>query len=319
MASRITIGLPVYNGENYLRESLDSVLSQTYQDFELLISDNCSTDRTAEICRACAARDSRIRYHRNSEHVGAAENFNRVFRMAATEYFKWHAHDDVMASDFLERCVEALDRHPEVVLAHPLTRVINGSGALVANRYVDTRWFYARQPHQRFGSRTSRRRIPLPLLGERDPDVMPIWGVIRSQALARTALLGPYSGGDDVLLAQLAILGPFFRVEEYLYCQRQHPGQSSRAFYGRRLHAVWFDPRNEGRILLPDCRMFAEFIRSVGRFPLSPVQRALCYARMVPYFFWNWPRMARDVLVALGSWVPSAGRDPRRAHVERHA
>jgi glycosyltransferase involved in cell wall biosynthesis len=300
---RLSIGVPVCNGENFLAEALDSILAQTFPDFELIVSDNASTDGTAEISRAYAARDPRVRYHRQERRVGAAENHNRVFRLAGAPYFKWHAHDDVLAPEFLARCVEILDRYPEVILAHTLTRVIDERGAVIGICPAETRGYDAPQPQRRFGSRVSRVRIPLPLAGHRYPDVLPIWGVIRSEVLARTPLFGFFSGADDVLLAQLALLGPFYRAPEYLFFLREHAGKSSRVYRGRRRHAVWFDPGNDGRIVLPDCRMFAEFVRSVRSAPLSAAQQAGCYARMVPYFLWNWPRMARDVAVAVGLWL----------------
>ena len=114
---RVTIGLPVYNGQNYLVETLESLLAQTYTDFELVISDNASTDRTEAICRQYAAGDARIRYYRNDENIGASANYNRAFELGRGEYFKWAAHDDLLAPTYLERCVEVLDANPDVVLA----------------------------------------------------------------------------------------------------------------------------------------------------------------------------------------------------------
>src|SRR5579871_3942080 len=114
---RVSIGLPVHNGERYLREAIDSLLAQTYRDFELIISDNGSTDGTEAICRAYAAADPRIRYYREEQNRGCAWNWNRVFALARGEIFKWAAHDDVCAPRLVERCLEALDRCPEAVLS----------------------------------------------------------------------------------------------------------------------------------------------------------------------------------------------------------
>jgi glycosyltransferase involved in cell wall biosynthesis len=88
---RVSIGLPVFNGEKYLAEALDSILSQTYRDFKLIISDNASTDRTEQICREYAAKDRRIRYYRNEKNIGAPKNFNRVFELSSGKYFRWDA------------------------------------------------------------------------------------------------------------------------------------------------------------------------------------------------------------------------------------
>jgi glycosyltransferase involved in cell wall biosynthesis len=127
---RLSIGLPVYNGERYLRFTLDSLVNQTFRDFELIISDNASTDGTKAICQEYAARDPRIRYYRNHENIGAAKNFNLVFQMARGELFKWAASDDVLSPDFLEQCINWLDCHPEVILSYSKVDRINSSGEL---------------------------------------------------------------------------------------------------------------------------------------------------------------------------------------------
>jgi glycosyltransferase involved in cell wall biosynthesis len=115
---KVSIGMPVYNGENFIVESLDALFAQTFTDFELIICDNASTDRTGEICREYAARDARIRYCRNETNIGASANYNLTFELARGDYFKWAAHDDICAPTYVERCVEALDRDPGVALAY---------------------------------------------------------------------------------------------------------------------------------------------------------------------------------------------------------
>ena len=127
---RLSIGLPVYNGENYLAESLDALLGQSYEDFELIISDNASTDGTADICRRYGKQDSRIRYIRQPRNIGLAPNHNFVLEQARGELFKWASNDDLYARDLLKRCVEALDEYPQVVLAHSWTAMIDSSGAV---------------------------------------------------------------------------------------------------------------------------------------------------------------------------------------------
>ena len=128
---RLSIGLPVYNGERYLAESLDALLGQTYKNFELIISDNASTDGTAAICREYARQDPRIRYLRQSKNIGAAPNHNFVLSEAKGELFKWAAADDLYTRDLLERCIEALDEHPGFVLADSWTAAISDSGEVV--------------------------------------------------------------------------------------------------------------------------------------------------------------------------------------------
>lgn len=97
---KVSVGLPVYNGEKYLPQAIKSLLAQTFAEFELIICDNASTDRTQEISRTFTKRDQRIRYHRNPNNLGAAANFNLSFRLSSGEYFKWAA-DDLCAPEFL--------------------------------------------------------------------------------------------------------------------------------------------------------------------------------------------------------------------------
>ena len=137
---RLTVGLPVYNGERYLAESIDSLLGQSYDDFELIISDNASTDDTPNICERYAKQDSRIRYYRQPRNVGLAPNHNFCAEQARGELFKWAAADDLYHRDLLLRCVGVLDERPEVILVHSYTAMIDGDGAVFqANAYrLDT-------------------------------------------------------------------------------------------------------------------------------------------------------------------------------------
>jgi glycosyltransferase involved in cell wall biosynthesis len=99
---QVSIGLPVYNGELFVREALDSLLDQTFKDFELIISDNASTDSTGSICNEYAKRDTRIRYIRQTKNIGAVPNFKFVLDEAAGEYFMWAAADDIRSPDCIE-------------------------------------------------------------------------------------------------------------------------------------------------------------------------------------------------------------------------
>ena len=113
---RVTIGLPVFNGERFLRESVESVLGQDFGDLELLVADNASTDATLDIVHEFAAADRRVRVLRSDRNRGAAWNYNRLVGEARGELFRWHAHDDVLLPSAVQRCVTALDADPGAVL-----------------------------------------------------------------------------------------------------------------------------------------------------------------------------------------------------------
>jgi glycosyltransferase involved in cell wall biosynthesis len=265
---RVSIGLPVHDGENYLAETLGSILAQTYSDFELIISDNASMDRTEEICRAYAARDERIRYFRNEENLGAAENFNRALELSAGEYFKWAAHDDLCAPEYLARCVEILDCEPEVVLCYPKTRIIDGPGEFVED-YFDGFHLDSPKPHIRF-----RDVFRAPGLCN------PVFGLMRARILKRTALIGNYAASDRVLLGELALHGQFYEVPEYLFLRRGHAQRSLAANVTDSDIAAWFDPAVRGKILLPRWRRLLEYLRAAKRAPLSQTERLRCYMQV---------------------------------------
>jgi glycosyltransferase involved in cell wall biosynthesis len=125
---RVSIGLPVFNGERYLARALDSLVAQDFEDFELIISDNASTDGTSEICQEYAGRDRRINVHRNERNIGAVGNFNRTLQLSSGDYFKWAAHDDWCAPEFLSRCVEVLDEDPSMILCFTAMGVADAEG-----------------------------------------------------------------------------------------------------------------------------------------------------------------------------------------------
>ena len=282
---RVSIGLPVFNGENYLEETLDSILAQTYTNFELIISDNASTDRTEEICRAYAAKDRRIRYYRNEQNLGATWNFNRVFELSTGEYFKWAAHDDLCTPEYLERCVEILDHEPNVVLCYPKTKIINEHGEFVEN-YFDGFNLRSSKPHERF-----RDFFHAPGLCN------PIMGLIRASALKRTPLIGNYAGADRILLGELALLGQFFEVPEYLFLRRGHPQRPLAAAVTDSEIAAWLDPAMRREILLPRWRRFFEYLRAIKRAPLSWSERVRCYMQVGRFALLpkRWGRMGKDL------------------------
>ena len=283
---RVSIGLPVFNGENYLEEALDVILAQTYSDFELIISDNASTDRTEEICRAYAAKDERVRYFRNETNLGAAKNFNRVFKLSSGEYFKWATHDDLCAPGYLERCVEILDREPDVVLCYPKTSIIDEHGEFVRNHF-DGFNLRSPKPHERF-----RDFLHAPGLCN------PVVGLIRTSILKRTPLIGSYPDSDRVLLGELALLGPFYEVPERLFFRREHPQRSARANPGLDERAAWFDPARRGQIQLPRWRWFFEYLLSVKRVRLSWYEKLYCYVQVGTWVRWHWRKMTSDLVGA---------------------
>lgn len=271
---RLSVGLPVYNGEKYLAQSLDALLGQTYDDFELLISDNTSTDDTAGICARYQEQDSRVRYFRQPRNIGCAPNHNFLVGEARGELFKWASDDDLYACDLLERCVEALDKYPDAALAHSFTAIIDDSGDVIKTvKYsLDTAGVSA---PERF------RSVLFDPGGDDDG------AVIRTSILRQTALNGSHYRADRTFVSELALYGPFYQVPDWLYFRRDHPDRAARAFSSVRAWCGNLDPRRADRLRHPVGRLYAEYlwgyIAAIRRAPLSPADRRACYRHLMDW------------------------------------
>ena len=292
---RVSIGLPVRDGERYLRTALDSIRAQTFTDFELIIADNASSDGTEAICREYAAADRRVRIVRNTTNLGVARNFNLTLEQARGRYFKWAADDDVLEPEFVARCVEQLDRDPDLVLCHAQTRIIDEQGIAMGDYTYVPGHASAAQPSHRLRD----------VLAE-DRWCFELFGVIRAETLRRTRLLDRYVGSDRILLADLALRGRFAILPDYLFLNRDHPARTVRRFPAHHLRAGVVDPALEGRRVLPHWRIFAEYARCIRRVPMRAQERLRCYRALGGWLrrHNNWARLAADVVIAV---APSSG------------
>lgn len=276
---KLSIGLPVYNGEKLLPQALDHLLAQTFRDFEIIISDNASTDRTAEICRAYADRDTRIRYVRSQINLGAIANFNRTFELSTAPLFKWAAHDDLHDSTYLEECIRILDTDPTVILAHSATAFIGDDGEVFAfdantETYIDPKTGARQRPDSALIGDS-------PVAAERFRDVLfnARWGshmfaVIRREALAKTQLLLNFVSSDRAMLAELALLGRFRAVPERLYLRRVHAG-SSWALSHRELKSFL---STDGKAYSRRARQIKAFFGAPVGKPVGVMTKAACAA-----------------------------------------
>ena len=282
---RVSIGLPVYNGENYLREALDSILAQTYSDFELIISDNASTDSTPQICQAYANKDQRIRYYRTEKNLGAAWNFNNVFHLSQGDYFKWAAHDDKIAHDYISKCVEVLDKDDSIILCNSKAEFIDKHGKIIADYIISPKKANSQKPQDRFG-----------FLIFYDHWCFDVFGLIRSKDLRKTSLIKAYPGSDRVLLAELGIIGRFYEIPEYLFFNREHEERSIRALPNVCLRAGWFDTSKEGKIVLSRCGVFVEYFKAVNHFSLSLYEKACCYVHIGKWLRMYYKSMMKELI-----------------------
>lgn len=292
---RLSIGVPVFNGERYLAAALQSVLDGSFADFEVIISDNGSTDGTEEISRAFVAKDDRIRYLRNASNIGPNPNYNRVFRAATGTYFKWLAYDDLCGPDMLARCVEILDRDPSIVLCSARYVEIGEDGQPVAEQpyRID---LTSSKPHVRLGQlMCTSRGHPI------------LYGVIRAETLRRTKLLAPYRGSDRALLAELTLHGRMWEIPEVLWSSRDHPARSN---YVRTTAGFWGSPR--ALTVPPHLASSAHLARVLATAPVSREERlrssltlVSCLARRSGELV---PALGRELIEAVQTVVRRAMR-----------
>jgi glycosyltransferase involved in cell wall biosynthesis len=211
----VSIGLPVYNGARFLRLALDSLLAQDYTDFEVVVSDNASTDDTSQILEDFERRDPRVRVLRQAKNLGAVANFAEVFRKSSAPYFMWAAHDDLWDRRFVGRCVELLDGDPGAVLAMSRIGYLDETGNVYG--YNDNIVAVADDVVARAHEIVSR------------VGWFAAYGLIRRSALQQTQLLGPRYGSDVCLLLQLLLMGRFLIDKEPLFFYRVVPASVKNA------------------------------------------------------------------------------------------
>jgi len=312
-APRVSVGLPVFNGAVWLPETIESLLAQTYRDFELVISDNASTDETQSICERHAAQDGRIRYLRQDTNRGLCWNWNHVFEVSRGQYFKWAACDDLYGPTFLESTVRVLDEHPDVTWCHTLSRHIDANGnPIPGEKTPEISHVNAVNGSTRCCCRTSdcpSQRFKAVLLGQNGLDC---YGVIRSELVRQTRLLLPYFGAEKVLTGELALRGRYFEVPEVLFFARIHEeaaGNLHSTAEQRRLMNPADKKWRSDRLAL-----LSGYVGSVHRAPLTFAERVRCYFAIVRYLLQvsKWKAVFRKAITGAGlaDEYPSLSQDP---------
>jgi glycosyltransferase involved in cell wall biosynthesis len=310
---KLSIGIPVFNGQEFLPELLDSLLAQTFRDFEILICDNASSDQTSEICCEYERRDSRIHYFRNSRNLGAVENFNRVFGLSTAPLFKWAAHDDLYHDAYLGACVSLLEANPDTILAHTATAFINEKGEMLP---------YEQETGSFIDRKTGRRYwTDVPGIGDTPVAIDRFWqvltrarwgthmfGVVRREALRQTSLLPNFAGSDRAMLAELALLGRFRCADKPLFLKRFHANVS------------WaLDHAELRRFLSTDDKRYSRRLRQIKAFfgaprgkPIGFLSKSACFMLVAAHSVGVLARLVAqgDPRTAAGGYGWPGARDP---------
>lgn len=285
----MTIGVPVYNGANYLERALSSLAEQTYADIRVLISDNASTDETSEIARSFADSDDRFEYWRNDTNIGAVPNYDKVFYAATSPYFKWAAHDDWIEPRFIEACVQALDANPQASLAYTGARQVDENDVETQAEIAHTD-VTSPDPVARFREIVRNERLNLP-----------IFGLMRRDVLGRTHLQGSYHASARVLLAELALLGPFVRVPEVLFVHRNHPEGSLRSYGGAHGVRRWYDTSSTAKGYMPRWMYLKGLSDAAEIAPLSFAQKMGVKGEALRWGVQKPKALAADLVIAAKS------------------
>lgn len=250
--------MPVYNGEPYLQNAIESVLAQTMTDFDFIISDNASDDATQDICQAFAKLDKRIRYFRNQDNLGAASNYNRVFELSSGDYFRWANADDLCEPTLHQKCSDVLDHNPNAVLTYGKTSIINESGDIVR--------FYDDELDLQQESAGDRFLAFLKNVGLTNA----IYGLMRKDAMQRTNLFGDGSvpSVDIRFMSELTLQGKFIEIPEVLFYRRMHADAYSTKFKENGWEQQFWQGRT-GAFKIPTLRLNISRFKSVWQAPIA--------------------------------------------------
>lgn len=302
---RVTIGMPVYNGALTIAQSLENLLGQSFDDFELVISDNASTDDSVRIIESYCQRDARIRLIRQSCNVGANGNFSAVVDAARGEYFKWSTCSDLCSPDFLAHCVAFLDAHPDVVLAAPATRLFE-THPDEAMPYAGDIEILDDSPARRF-----QRLIETIKLNNA------MNGLIRSSALrARSPVIDHYMQADIVMMSCLSLQGKLALVPEAVFLRRMDP-RTATILMTEEDDIRHHYPAPDLRALLPVWHLFLGWLEAVHQTPATADDKRKAYSYIVKMCFWERGRLFWDIPAGIASVLHLRGLGRRHASAKR--
>ncbi|MFK7888081.1 MAG: glycosyltransferase family 2 protein [Gammaproteobacteria bacterium] len=280
--------MPVYNGEQYLESAIDSVLAQTFDDFELIIADNASEDRSSDICQDYAARDPRIRYLRNETNIGAAANYNLLFAEARCDFFRWNNADDLLEPTLHERCWNALTSNPDAVLAAGTSVLIDSDGN-ETERYNDNLNILAERPSER-----------LAMFFDQVGLTNVIYGLMRREPLGRTELMGDGSvpSADIVFMAHLVLQGKFVMLDEPLFYRRMHEQSSSSDRYDKEKQESFWSA-GKAKLSRPAWKRVMAYRRAISKTAV-PLKENLALYRILLGMIWANKRRLSTELINTG-------------------
>ncbi len=259
----ITIGIPIYNGAPWIEETIASIKNQTEQDFEIVLCDNASTDDTESICRKMASEDSRFKYIRNPENIGAPKNYNLAIESASGKYFKWNSASDLCLPSLLEDCIKVLAADDEVSLCYSRTAYLNDNGE---KQYVDKQLELLQgSPSERF----------IRFCEEINLNNM-MNGVMRTEQLKGTMLNQNFFASDICLMAEIVLLGKVVQLPDHLFVRRISETTSS-SLVSSDDQQRYIDPQLKSRMLFQHMKQFRGYFNAVMRTKIDKREKRILY------------------------------------------
>lgn len=277
------IGVPVFNGERWLRSTVESLLEQSFNNLEVVISDNASTDKTAEICAALCAADNRVRYVRNPENVGLFRNYDLAFHSTNSEYFKWCAVGDLCDRTFIAKSVAILEKFNDVVLVHSRTKLI---GDIPDNpeRYAVELNLIDDDPVVRFCDYLNKVRLN---------NVMN--GLMRSKELKKTSLNRVFHASDKCMMAELALRGKFVEIPEDLFLRRMQADTATALMSAEATDRLFAD-EPVSPALLSHWKTELTLITGILKSPTSMSQRLRLFSYMSKRLVWQRRKLFEELV-----------------------
>lgn len=260
--SQVVVGLPVYNGEEFIAEAITSILAQTHGDFRLIIADNCSTDGTEDICRSFAAQDDRIEFNRHAKNIGSGPNFNSVFKPGDAPYFRWAAHDDVMTPCALAETVALLDAHPEAVIAHGRSQETDAAGVVIRS-FDHHPTLAGAKPQDRFWSILWARYFT------------EIFGLMRVSTMRETDLFDIFPGTDRNFIAQMVLRGDVVYSREVVFRRREHENAYVASAKSAKVRQKILNPAVKRKMPLP-LEKTKHYLATISEAPISAAEKSAC-------------------------------------------
>ncbi|MBE9042607.1 glycosyltransferase family 2 protein [Oscillatoriales cyanobacterium LEGE 11467] len=263
--------MPLYNAERYLPRLFDSLLAQDYSNFEVVVSDNASDDRTPEICQNYIRRGLPVRYHRNPSNIGQIDNFNCVLKLSRGKYFRWVGSDDWFDASYTRKCVEQLEARPDIVGVTTYQDHITDEGNRYYQEYTGKR-LESPIPHLRF-------RQMVWFMTAHYGYIDPIYTMMHREMLLKTHKIRPVPRMDQVLSVEIALLGAFEHIPECLSHRRREDFSrtTSKALSDR------YQPGTQKNLIDPIVGVASAFGAVVWASDLKILEKLLCLEAIVGF------------------------------------